>query len=64
MNAGEPSPADLVRQVYGIALPPAVAERLNAAVTRTVNRAAPLLRQQPCEFDGFAGRGPDNNVDR
>lgn len=53
------SPAKMVLEVYGIALKPDVAERLNTTVNRMLKRAASLLQQQPCEFDGFVGKDPD-----
>ena len=53
MSNSTPTPADTILRVYGIAVQPAVAERLNASVTRMLERAAPLLERRPCEFDGF-----------
>jgi len=53
------SPADTILDVYGIALAPAVTERLNVAVSRTLKRAAPLLQWQPCDVDGFGCEDKD-----
>lgn len=59
MSSQPLSPTAVIRAVYGIALSPAVAERLDVAITRSLTRAASLLTKQPVDFDGFAGKSVD-----
>lgn len=53
------SPTGVISEIYGIALAPAVADRLDVAIIRSLTRAASLLKDQPVDFSGFDSKDID-----
>ena len=52
-------PTELIRTVYGIALAPEVAARLDVVIGRSLSRVASLLSRQHIDLEGFDGSRAD-----